>query len=164
VAGDEFPVGLLPLRLLTIECLSQAPRLGGLHRTSRIHFRASFFTPTVHPVGATAQRLGACLVQAPEVFPHSISVLRGARFPLIPSARFVAHSPLQLLLQLSEDAPVGALSDDLLGGALDHPGLMEAAGASWRSPGRSASFGTGVKDVVARFGEGTMHHVERHPL
>jgi hypothetical protein len=91
VTGDEFPVGLSPLRILTLECLSQAPRLGGLHRTSRVPFRASSFTPTVHPVGATAQRLGACLVQAPEVFPHSTSALRGARFPPIPSMSFMAR-------------------------------------------------------------------------
>jgi hypothetical protein len=91
VAGDEFPVGFSPLRLLTIICLSQAPRLGGLYRTSRVPFRASYFTPTLHPVGATAQRLGAGLVPAPEVFPHSINTPRGARFPLIPSIRLVAH-------------------------------------------------------------------------
>ena len=80
MAGEWFPVGLLPRRLLTVVYLSQAPHLGGLHRTSRVHFRASYFTPTVHPVDATAQRLGACLVQAPEVYPHSAATLRGAPF------------------------------------------------------------------------------------
>src|SRR5262245_13783761 len=33
--------------------------------------------------------------------------------------------PLQLLLQLVEEAPVGAPGDELLGARLDHPGLME---------------------------------------
>src|SRR3990170_4842958 len=36
--------------------------------------------------------------------------------------------PLQLLLQLVEKAPVGALGDDLLRAALDHPGLVQAEG------------------------------------
>src|SRR5262245_23557754 len=42
----------------------------------------------------------------------------------------VCRSPLslQLLLQLVEEAPVGALGDNLLRGALEHPDLMEAQG------------------------------------
>jgi hypothetical protein len=36
--------------------------------------------------------------------------------------------PLQLSLQFIEEAPVGALGDELLGRALDHAGLMEAQG------------------------------------
>jgi hypothetical protein len=78
-AGGAFPVGLSFLCLLTICVLSQAPRLGGLHRTSRVPFRASFFTPRLHPRGATAQGLIACLYRR-----------RG--FPPITSLRFVAHS------------------------------------------------------------------------
>ena len=35
---------------------------------------------------------------------------------------------LQLLLQLVEEAPVGALGDDLLGARFDHPGLMQPEG------------------------------------
>src|SRR5919201_5582602 len=34
------------------------------------------------------------------------------------------HLPLQLLLQLVEEAPVGTLRDNFLRGALDHPGLV----------------------------------------
>jgi len=33
--------------------LSQAPRLGGLHRTSRLPFKVSFFTSAEHPANAT---------------------------------------------------------------------------------------------------------------
>jgi hypothetical protein len=33
---------------------------------------------------------------------------------------------LQLLLQLVQEAPLRALSDDLLGGALDHPCFVQA--------------------------------------
>lgn len=40
----------------------------------------------------------------------------------------VCHLPLQLLLQLMEEAPVGALGDDLLRARLDHAHLMEAEG------------------------------------
>ena len=38
------------------------------------------------------------------------------------------HPPLslQLLLERVEEAPVSPLSDELLGGALDHPGLVQA--------------------------------------
>jgi hypothetical protein len=39
-----------------------------------------------------------------------------------------ARLSLQLFLQLVEEAPVGALGDDFLGGALDHPHLMKAQG------------------------------------
>jgi hypothetical protein len=35
---------------------------------------------------------------------------------------------LQLLLQLGEEPPVGALSNELLGTALEHPGLVLAQG------------------------------------
>jgi hypothetical protein len=73
-----FPVGLLSLRLLTIYFLSQAGPLGGLHRASPVPFRASYFTPGLHPPGATAQRLIACLY-------------RLWSFPLMTSLRLVAH-------------------------------------------------------------------------
>jgi len=33
--------------------------------------------------------------------------------------------PLQLFLELVEEPPVGALSDDLLGARFDHPGLVQ---------------------------------------
>jgi hypothetical protein len=78
-AGVPFPVGLSFLRLLTMCFLSQAPHLGGLHRASRVPFRASSFTPGLHPPGATAQRLIACLYRR-----------RG--FPPITSLRLVAHA------------------------------------------------------------------------
>jgi hypothetical protein len=64
--------------VLTMRSLSQAPHLGGLHRASRVPFRASFFTPGVHPPGATAQRL-------------TVHWYKRWSFPLIPSPRFVAH-------------------------------------------------------------------------
>src|SRR6266508_3682298 len=77
-AGGRFPVGFSSLRLLTMHFLSQAPHLGGLHRASRVPFRASYFTPGLHPPGATAQGLIACLYRR-----------RG--FPPITSLRLVAH-------------------------------------------------------------------------
>jgi hypothetical protein len=76
--------GMLSRRLnpasfaLTMRSLSQAPLLGGLQRASRVPFRASYFTPGVHPPGATAQRLTAYWY-------------RQQGFPPIPSPRFVAH-------------------------------------------------------------------------
>ena len=76
-AGGGFPVGLLSLRLLTMHFLSQARPLGGLHRASPVPFRASYFTPGLHPPDATAQRLTAYWY-------------RQRSFPLIPSPRFVA--------------------------------------------------------------------------
>src|SRR5215475_420757 len=45
-----------------------------------------------------------------------------------PLSRFAPFLPLHLLLQRVEEAPVGALGDDLLGGTLDQPGLMQAEG------------------------------------
>jgi hypothetical protein len=48
-AGEGFPVGLLFLCLLTMCILSQAGRLGGLHRASPVPFRGSFFTVGLHP-------------------------------------------------------------------------------------------------------------------
>jgi plasmid stability protein len=65
--------------------LSQAPHLGGLHRTSRVPFRGSFFTASLHPLAATPQRLNACLYRR-----------RG--FPPITSLRFVAHRDLDALV------------------------------------------------------------------
>jgi hypothetical protein len=85
VAGGPFPVGLSSLRLLTMYFLSQAGRLGGLHRASPVPFRASYFTPRVHPLDATAQRLTAYWY-------------RQWSFPLIPSPRFVAHFMRGLLI------------------------------------------------------------------
>jgi hypothetical protein len=79
VAGGRFPVGLSSLCLLTMGFLSQAGHLGGLHRASPVPFRGSYFTPTVHPAGATPQRLIACWY-------------RRWCFPHIPSPRFVAHT------------------------------------------------------------------------
>jgi hypothetical protein len=78
-AGVPFPVGLSFLRLLTMCFLSQAPHLGGLHRTSRVPFRASYFTPGLHPPGATAQGLNAYLYRAKGISSHYIIALRGAR-------------------------------------------------------------------------------------
>jgi hypothetical protein len=62
-----------------MDVLSQAEPLGGLHRASLVPFRGSFFTPRVHPLGATPQRLIAYLYRLWD-------------FPSIPSPRFVAHA------------------------------------------------------------------------
>jgi hypothetical protein len=76
-AGEPFPVGFSSLCLLTVCILSQAPRLGGLHRTSRVPFRGSFFT--LHSImqryAPRAQRLP---VQAKGFFIHYTIALRGA--------------------------------------------------------------------------------------
>jgi hypothetical protein len=72
--------------------LSQAPRLGGLHRASRVPFRGSYFTSRVHPLDATPQRLIACWY-------------RRWRFPLISSPRFVAHCMIALLHALWAQQP-----------------------------------------------------------
>jgi hypothetical protein len=104
---------------LAILLLSQPRPLGGLPRASPIAFRVSYFTPTLHLVGATTQRLIARLAQAMEFSTHCIGALRGApsrvhplnatahrlivclyrlwRFPRIPSVRFVAHIKLDLM-------------------------------------------------------------------
>ena len=87
VAGEAFPVGLLSLRLLTMRLLSQARRLGGLHRASPVPFRASYFTSEVPPSDTTAQRLTAYWY-------------RWRSFPLIPSPRFVAHLHRALLSEV----------------------------------------------------------------
>jgi hypothetical protein len=42
--GVPFPVGRSSLRLLAMHFLSQARRLGGLHRASSVPFRGSYFT------------------------------------------------------------------------------------------------------------------------
>jgi hypothetical protein len=98
---------------LAILLLSQPRPLGGLPRASPIAFRVSYFTPTLHLVGATTQRLIARLAQAMEFSTHCIGALRGAPaslhplaatpqgliaclyrrrgFPPITSLRFVAH-------------------------------------------------------------------------
>jgi hypothetical protein len=78
-AGVPFPVGLSSLRLLTKCALSQAWRLGGLHRASPVPFRGSCFTSGLHLPDATPQGLIACLYKR-----------RG--FPPITSLRLVAHS------------------------------------------------------------------------
>jgi hypothetical protein len=78
-AGALFPVGLSSPRCLTLCVLSQARLLGGLPRAAPVPFRASSFSPGVHPPGATAQRPIACLY-------------RPWRFPLMTSLRLVAHS------------------------------------------------------------------------
>jgi len=77
-AGVPFPVGLSSLRLLTKCALSQAWRLGGLHRASPVPFRGSCFTSGLHLPDATPQGLIACLYKR-----------RG--FPPITSLRLVAH-------------------------------------------------------------------------
>src|SRR5919197_3683013 len=61
----------------------------------------SSFTSGLHPPDATPQGLMAYLY-------------RPWRFPLMPSPRLVAHLALQLPLQLGEEAPLGALRDELL--------------------------------------------------
>jgi len=60
---------------LTVLLLSQACRLGGLHRASTVPFRSNYFTSALHPADATLQRLVAYLYR-----------LRS--FPLISSSRF----------------------------------------------------------------------------
>src|SRR5260370_11350529 len=64
---------------LTVLLLSQACRLGGLHRASTVPFRSSYFTSALHPADATLQRLIAYLYR-----------LRS--FPLISSSHFVTHT------------------------------------------------------------------------
>ena len=66
---------------LTMLSLSQARRLGGLHRASPVPFRGSYFTSGLHPPDATPQRLIAYLY-------------RQWSFPLILSTRLVAHRDL----------------------------------------------------------------------
>src|SRR5262249_24765188 len=67
---------------LTMPFLSQARRLGRLHRASPVPFRASYFTSGLHPPDATAQRLIACLYRLWSYrlspFTHSIFTPRGA--------------------------------------------------------------------------------------
>src|SRR5215470_6612123 len=46
----------------------------------------------------------------------------------VPAPQAPPPLALQLLLQLVEEAPVSPLSDELLGGALDHPRLVQAQG------------------------------------
>jgi hypothetical protein len=84
VAGGTLSRRLNPtLFALTMRPLSQARPLGGLHRASPVPFRASYFTPGLHPPGATAQRLTAYWY-------------RQWDFPSIPSPRFVAHPMVHL--------------------------------------------------------------------
>jgi hypothetical protein len=47
--------------------LSQARPIGGLHRTSALPFRISFFTLALHPARARIQRLIAHLIWAMEL-------------------------------------------------------------------------------------------------
>src|SRR6266540_4792890 len=49
-------------------------------------------------------------------------------WPPFPAPQAPPPLSLQLLLELVEKAPVGALGDDLLRAAFDHPRLMEAQG------------------------------------
>src|SRR5262249_41003332 len=70
---------------LTMRSLSQAPRLGGLHRASRLPFKVSFFTSAEHPANATTQRLIAHLIWAMETL-----VVIDPCF--ISSSRLVAHA------------------------------------------------------------------------
>ena len=63
---------------LTMLFLSQACRLGSLHRASTVPFITSYFTLALHPANASVQRLIAYLY-------------RLWSFPLIPFLRFMAH-------------------------------------------------------------------------
>jgi hypothetical protein len=93
VAGGTISRRLNPASFeLTLRPLSQARPLGGLHRASPVPFRASYFTPRVHPLDATAQRLTAYWY-------------RRRSFPLIPSPRFVAHSMNAPPLAMSRSMP-----------------------------------------------------------
>jgi hypothetical protein len=74
---------------LTMLSLSQAWHLGGLHRAAPVPFRASYFTPALHPAGATAQRLIAYLY-------------RRGDFSSIPLTRLVAHVDFNLLCVIEE--------------------------------------------------------------
>src|SRR4030095_9190120 len=58
--------------------------------------------------------------------PSAVVSANGGAAPLVgrPVSRRVAA--LEFLLQLVEEAPVGALGKDLLGTGLDHPDLMQA--------------------------------------
>jgi hypothetical protein len=75
---------------LTVPCLTQAPHLGGLPRTSRLPFRDSCFTPVESPTGATSQRVVAHLIWATGVSLHSNLAPRGARTMTPPTlTRFI---------------------------------------------------------------------------
>ncbi len=63
---------------LTMPCLTQAPHLGGLPRTSRLPLRDSYFTPVEPPTGAPSQRVVAHLIWAAGVSLHSNLAPRGA--------------------------------------------------------------------------------------
>jgi hypothetical protein len=87
---------------LAILLLSQPRPLGGLPRASPIAFRVSYFTPTLHLVGATTQRLIARLAQAMEFSTHCIGALRGAPTSL----HLLAATPQRLAASLIEAAGV----------------------------------------------------------
>src|SRR5262249_20211720 len=77
---------------LTMPFLSQARRLGGLHRASPLPFRASYFTSGLHPPDATAQRLTTYLYKRwsyrSSSFTHSIFALRSAHRSFPPVGPF----------------------------------------------------------------------------
>src|SRR5262249_9920715 len=78
---------------LTMPFLSQARRLGGLHRASPLPFRASYFTSGLHPPdAAAAQRLTTYLYKQwsyrSSSFTHSIFAPRGAHHTFPPAAPF----------------------------------------------------------------------------
>jgi hypothetical protein len=66
--------------------MSQARRLGGLHRTAPVPVRGSSFTAGLHPPAATPQGLIACLYKRWSYGVRKTSFL--INLSLIPSLRF----------------------------------------------------------------------------
>src|SRR5919108_1314008 len=67
-----------------------------------------------------------------------------------PTVSRCAPLALQLFLQLGEEAPVGALGDELLGGALQHPGLVQAQGVKTYGVLGVILTPLGVRDLLQR--------------
>src|SRR6266545_4211745 len=79
--------------------------------------------------------------------------------------------PLQLLLELVEEAPVSSLGDDLLRAQLDHPGLVEAESIEAHcvlggvlTPTAVWDVLHGLQRVVVAGGELVVDERPRHPF
>src|SRR5262245_32355069 len=69
---------------------------------------------------------GGCSADAGAVRNPSPPATPATVRPLTISRRVVMLSPLELALELVEEAPVGALGEDLLRARRDHPRLVQA--------------------------------------
>ena len=136
-AGVPFPVGLSSLRLLAMHVLSQARRLGGLHRASPVPFRGSYFTsglhsPALRPKGSSP----ACTGDGDFLSLHHCAswrtlvlepaVVRVRRWPPQPWRRRdpqsgAAVGPTQTPVSPSAGAP-GTTGCETASGAPDAPG------------------------------------------